>query len=124
MELEELSHEINACGRMDKMGVGVAASIGDGWAIEYAKKLRREYKQKIREGLSRLETNGPKELDNIQYFYESTPEFAGTYAGIGMMYIFNQDKPVIALTKTDDDIKISGQDLPSAKQAERVRRSP
>ena len=47
-------------------------------------------------------------MQNIQYFYESVPEFAGTFAGIGMMYFFNQRKPVLTLTKTDKDIKISG----------------
>jgi len=108
IELEELSHQINACGRMDKMGIGVAVGLGDGWAIEYAKKLRNEYKSKIREGLKRLEETGLKELKNVQYFYESKPELAGTFAGIGMMYFFNQSKPVIALTKTDKNIKVSG----------------
>ena len=58
--------------------------------------------------VKKLEKEGLSELKNIQYFYESVPEFAGTFAGIGMMYFFNQRKPVLTLTKTAKDIKVSG----------------
>jgi RecJ-like exonuclease len=112
VDLEEFSHQINACGRMGYMGIGVSAGLGDVWAINRAEELRAEYKIKIRSGLKKLEANGLKEMENIQYFYEDVPEFAGTYAGIGMMYFFNQDKPVIALTKTENDINISGRGTP------------
>ena len=88
--------------------MGVAAGLGDHDALETAKKLRMEYKQKILDGLKRLDTDGVEELESVQYFYEPTAEFAGTFAGIGMMYFFNQNKPVIALTVTDENIKISG----------------
>ena len=108
VDLEEYSHQINSCGRMNQMGVGVAMCLGDVKAMEQAVELRKEYKKKIREGLKRLEKEGLLEMQNIQYFYESVPEFAGTFAGIGMMYFFNQNKPVITLTKTDKDIRISG----------------
>ncbi len=108
IDIEELSHIINACGRMRQMGVGVAAGLGDQNAIELAKKLRVEYKQNILDGLKRLEKDGLEELENIQYFYEKTAEFAGTFAGIGMMYFFNQNKPVIALTNAKENINISG----------------
>jgi RecJ-like exonuclease len=108
VHIEELSHQINACGRMNQMGVGVAAALGDAEAIKIAKRLRNEYKQKVRDGLARLEADRPKELTNIGYFYESVSELAGTFAGIGMMYFFNQSKPVIAITKNEKNIKISG----------------
>lgn len=107
-DLESLSHQINACGRMNRMGIGVAAGLGDQWALDQSEQLRREHKETIKSGLKKLETDGLTELENIQYFHESVPEFAGTFAGIGMMYFFNQRKPVIALTKTEENIKISG----------------
>lgn len=107
-DLEELSHIINACGRLDRMGLGVAAGLGDEQALAMAKQLRADYKQKILVGLKKLETDGPSELKNIQYFHEPTVKFAGTFAGIGMMFFFNQAKPVITLTKTDKNIKVSG----------------
>jgi RecJ-like exonuclease len=112
VELEELSHQINACGRMGQMGIGVAAGLGDKWAVNHAKQLRAEYKQKIRAGLERLENQGLTEMENIQYFFEEIPEFAGTFAGIGMMYFFNQSKPVLALTRTEKSIKVSGRGTP------------
>jgi RecJ-like exonuclease len=108
MELEEFSHIINASGRMSRMGVGVAAALGDPEAVSIAKELRREHKQYILDGLKKLEDSGLKTMQYIQYFYESTAEFAGTFAGIGMMYFFDQSKPVIALSKSDEDIKVSG----------------
>jgi RecJ-like exonuclease len=108
VDLEEYSHQINSCGRMNQIGVGVAMCLGDAKALEIAIELRKKYKKKIRDGLKRLEKEGLSELQNIQYFNESVPEFAGTFAGIGMMYFFNQSKPVLTLTKTDKDIRISG----------------
>jgi single-stranded-DNA-specific exonuclease len=108
LEIEELSHMINSCGRMGEMGVGVAAGLGDQQAMARAKELRAEYKNKVLAGLKILDKDRPKELEHIQYFYESKAEFAGTFAGIGMMYFFNQIKPVLALTKADDDLKVSG----------------
>ncbi len=108
LELEELSHIINASGRMTRMGIGVAAALGDPEALELAIELRKEHKQNILDGLKKLEIEPPKMLENIQYFYEETADFAGTFAGIGMMYFFEQTKPVIALTKDKDKLKISG----------------
>jgi RecJ-like exonuclease len=108
IELEEFSHIINASGRMSRMGVGVAAALGDPEALKIAKELRVKHKQYILDGLKKLEKPGPKLMQNIQYFYENTAEFAGTFAGIGMMYFFDQTKPVIALSKSDSDIKVSG----------------
>lgn len=108
MELENLSHIINASGRMGQMGIGVAAGLGDKKAVDQALVLRKKHKQYILDGLKNLEKERPKEMSNIQYFYESTAEFAGTFAGIGMMYFFNQSKPVIALTKNSKNIKVSG----------------
>jgi RecJ-like exonuclease len=108
IELEEFSHIINASGRMSRMGVGVAAALGDPDAMSKAKELRKEHKQYILDGLKKLEDSGLKTMQNIQYFYENTAEFAGTFAGIGMMYFFDQSKPVIALSRSDKDIKVSG----------------
>jgi RecJ-like exonuclease len=108
IDLEEFSHIINASGRMGEMGLGVAAGLGDQKAIAKAKLVRAEHKQQILDGLKKLESPGPKQMDNIQYFYEGKGENAGTFAGIGMMYFFNQNKPVIAITKSKENIKISG----------------
>jgi RecJ-like exonuclease len=103
----DLSNYINSCGRMDNMGLGLALCLGDEKALETAKELRRAYKDKLREGLMNLETEGPHEMTNIQFFYTENPSLAGAHAGLGMMFLFNSEKPTFALTVMEKETKVS-----------------
>lgn len=103
----DLSNYINSCGRMDNMGMGLALCLGDEKALSVAKELRKAYKDELRQGLLRLESEGPSELQNIQFFYTENPSLAGANAGLGMMYLFDQEKPTFALTVLDRETKIS-----------------
>lgn len=108
IDIEDLSHIINSCGRMNMQGIGLAVCLGDKVAFEEALKIRSEYKSEIRKGMLTL---AETEIDNktaIQFIYTDNPKFAGTYAGLGMQYIFDQNRPIIALTKLEDETKISG----------------
>lgn len=101
MDAEELSHYINSCGRLDKAGVGLSLCFGhkDSWKI--AKELRKEYKERIISNMIRLE-KGINIMSNIQYFISEDHSLAGALAGIGMLYLFDQEKPTIALTKVEN----------------------
>jgi RecJ-like exonuclease len=103
----DLSNYVNSCGRMDQMGVGLALCLGDERALEKAKELRKIYKDKLRKGILRLETEGAHQKNNIQFFYCENPSLAGAHAGLGMMYLFDQEKPVIALSVVESETKIS-----------------
>ncbi len=104
---KDLSNYVNSCGRLDNPGSGVALCLGDKEALERAKRLRIQYKSMVREGLLRLEKEGVHSLSNIQFFYTDNPSVAGAHAGLGMMYFFDQRKPVIALSPLKEVTKVS-----------------
>jgi RecJ-like exonuclease len=101
MDAEELSHYINSCGRLDKAGVGLSLCFGHKDSWETAKELRKEYKERIIASMLRLE-KGISSMSNIQYFVSDDHSLAGALAGIGMLYLFDQEKPTIALTKVEN----------------------
>jgi single-stranded-DNA-specific exonuclease len=103
----DLSNYINSCGRMDQMGTGLALCLGDERALEKAKELRKIYKDEVRRGMLRLESEGTHQKNNIQFFYCENPSLAGAHAGLGMMYLFDQEKPVFALSVVEFETKIS-----------------
>lgn len=103
----DLSNYVNSCGRLDHPGSGVALCLGDKEALERAIKLRTQYKGMVREGLLRLEKEGVHSLSNIQFFYTDNSSVAGAHAGLGMMYFFDQNKPVIALSPLKEVTKVS-----------------
>lgn len=104
---DDLSNYINSCGRMDNMGLGLALCLGDEKALERAKELRKAYKDELREGIMKLEAEGPHELNNIQFFYTENASLAGANAGLGMMFLFDSEKPTFALTVLEKETKVS-----------------
>jgi RecJ-like exonuclease len=107
MYATDLSNYINAAGRMDNMGSGLALCLGDEGALKLSKELRKEYKDELRAGILKLEAEGPSELKHLQFFYTSNPSLAGAHAGLGMMYLFDQEKPTITLSVLEKETKIS-----------------
>jgi len=103
----DLSNYVNSCGRMENMGTGLALCLGDEPALHKAIELRKAYKNELREGLLRLEAEGPHNMENIQFFYIENPSFAGANAGLGMIYLFDQEKPTFALTVLDKETMVS-----------------
>ena len=103
----DLSNYVNSCGRMENMGTGLALCLGDEKALLRAIELRKAYKDELRAGLLSLEAEGPHEMGNIQFFYTKNSSLAGANAGLGMMYLFDQEKPTFALTVLDKETKVS-----------------
>lgn len=103
----DLSNYVNSCGRMDNMGTGLALCLGNEEALQRAMELRKAYKDELRLGLTRLETEGSHEMQNLQFFYIEKPSFAGANAGLGMMYLLDQEKPTFALSVLDKETKVS-----------------
>ncbi len=103
----DLSNYINSCGRMDNTGTGLALCLGDEKALHKAKELRKAYKDELRRDLLRLESEGAHDMKNIQFFYAENPSLAGANAGLGMMYLFDQEKPTLALSVLEKETRIS-----------------
>ena len=103
----DLSNYINSAGRMDNMGSGLALCMGDEAALKLSKELRKAYKDELRAGILKLEAEGPSEMKYLQFFYTNNPSLAGAHAGLGMMYLFDQEKPTISLSVLEKETKIS-----------------
>jgi RecJ-like exonuclease len=107
MSAADLADLLNACGRMNHEGLGIALCMGDKEALERAGELRREYNNRIMERLMSIESDGVKHMDHIQYFTASDPSLAGAQCGLAMQYLLDQSKPTFALSKVRGSVKVS-----------------
>ncbi|MCJ7561638.1 MAG: DHHA1 domain-containing protein, partial [Thermoplasmata archaeon] len=103
----DLADLLNACGRMDHEGLGVALSMGDKDSIEKADELRTEYNKNILEKLMSIESDGVEELEHIQYFIAPDSSLAGAECGLAMQYILDQSRPTLALSTVNEKVKVS-----------------
>jgi single-stranded-DNA-specific exonuclease len=110
-DAREFTVLLNATGRLDKAGLGVAICMGDrGAALERANEVLREYRRTITKYLSWL-TEKPdriEELDNIYVvrgdgFIED--RVIGALSSILSTSLPNPEKPIIAYSK------VSGEDM-------------
>jgi len=108
MYASDLGSLMNACGRTGNLGTGLTLCLGDKEAFEVAQKLRQKYLSGMMKGLVKLEVEGAFEKDHLQFFYADNPSYSGTWAGVGMQYLFNQEKPTIALSVQEKQTRISG----------------
>ncbi|MCK4614267.1 MAG: DHH family phosphoesterase, partial [Thermoplasmata archaeon] len=102
-----LSNRLNASGRQDWMTTGLAVCLGEKRAMEKATRLREKYRSTIRNGLVYLESRGIKKTDHLQYFFNNDPASSGTFAGLGIQFLFDRHLPIIGLSKKEDKVHIS-----------------
>lgn len=108
MDAESLAELLDACGRMDSQGIGIAMCLGSKDDLLRAVEMRDRYNSSITEATVTVDNGGVKELDNIQYFDSTETGFTGVICGIVMRYIGNPLKPTFGLKRTEDKTKISG----------------
>jgi single-stranded-DNA-specific exonuclease len=107
IDAAELSALVNASGRMGEPETGLGACMGDPASLERARVLRKAYRSRLKAGLVRLEREGAKEMNAIQYFTTDGATFAGSEAGLGIQFILRKDKPVFALSPDGAEMSIS-----------------
>ncbi len=107
MEAGELASLLNACGRSNNEGMGLALALGDPKALEGARKLRADYVNEVMAGLERIARDGVTAMENIQYFVNENLGLSGILCGVTMQYLGDRDKPTIALSEHDEGVKIS-----------------
>ena len=110
-DAREFTVLLNATGRLDKAGLGVAICMGDrGTALEQANEVLREYRRTITKYLSWL-TEKPdriEELDNIYVVRGDgsiEDRVIGALSSILSTSLPNTEKPIIAYSK------VSGEDM-------------
>lgn len=109
LDTRMLSYVIDSCGRMDKMGMGMLAAVSGGSSLEEGMKLYREYVEFLHRTLIRIHKEGRRDGGSFIYFYTKEEEgaIAGTLAELTLDYLSNGSKPVFALTKSGNEVRVS-----------------
>lgn len=97
---------LNSCARNERSGLGLSLCLGDDSAFREAKKIRDRYRTQMIEKLKELDEKIEKK-ENIQYFYEEKKTRKGELAGLGMLYLLEQERPVLGLSELKDTVDIS-----------------
>ncbi len=107
MYAQDLEAYVNSCDRLEQMGLGMAVCLGDREALGKAESLLDEYTTRVLGHLRALETDGLFAKKHVQFFYCEEPSLAGSVAGAGMQFYFDQSKPVLGLSVMDRQTKVS-----------------
>lgn len=107
MSADTFAGLLNACGRSNNEGVGLALTLGDPSAMEEAKKLRQAYVDEVQTSLLTIVSKGVTQMENVQYFINDNLGLSGILSGVTMQYFGDREKPTLALAESGDDIKIS-----------------
>ncbi|MDI6916347.1 MAG: DHH family phosphoesterase [Thermoplasmatales archaeon] len=99
------SDVLNACGRTDNEGLGLEICLNKNMFRE-GLKVKEGYEKEVKKYASNL-NDEVKTMNHIQYFYSEKPNLSGTLAGIGMAYLFDQEKPTLALSKVNSLLRVS-----------------
>ncbi len=107
MYAQDLEAYVNSCDRLEQMGLGMAVCLGDREALAKAESLLDRYTNRVLEHLRALETEGMFAKKHVQFFYCEEASLAGSVAGAGMQFYFDQSKPVFGLSVMDRQTKVS-----------------
>lgn len=107
MSADAFASLLNACGRSNHEGVGLALALGDEEAMKHARALRQEYVDEVQASLLRVIGKGITKGENIQYFLNENLGLSGILSGVAMQYFGDRDKPTLALADTGNEIKVS-----------------
>lgn len=104
---QDLEAYVNSCDRLGQEGLGMAVCLGDREALAKAEGLLDEYTSRVLGYLTVLETKGLYASKHIQFLYCDDASLAGSVAGTGMQFFFDQSKPVVGLSVMDGQTKVS-----------------
>ena len=107
MYAQDLEAYVNSCDRLEQMGLGMALCLGDRDALTKAEALLDQYTSRVLEHLRTLETEGRFAKKQVQFFYCEEPSLAGSVAGAGMQFYFDQSRPSFGLSVMERQTKIS-----------------
>lgn len=115
-DIEDYSRILDACGKNKKYGTGVSICIGEREeSLNEGIKLAHKYRDSLVKGIEWIRREGSIQLDNIQYIYTEDKErkkLMGTISSIGLeLELLDPNKPVIALSRMHDIIKVSGRTI-------------
>ncbi len=107
MYAQDLEAYVNSCDRLEQMGLGMAVCLGDRDALGRAEALLDQYTDRVLGHLRTLETAGLFTKKHVQFFYCEEASLAGSVAGAGIQFYFDQSRPVFGLSVMERQTKIS-----------------
>ncbi len=96
---------LNACGKMDKPGLGLAVCMRDASVVDEALLTAREH-QRTLIGILKTAESKIKSKQNIRYLMLDDAKGTGIIAGTMTRYLYS-DKPLITLNEVEGKIKVS-----------------
>jgi len=106
IEVDILYKILNSCARNNRPGLALSFCLGDDKAFEEAREIRNKHRKEIIDKLKKLEEKVNKK-EHIQYFFEEKKTMKGELAGLGMLYLLDQNAPVLGIARLDDRADIS-----------------
>lgn len=102
MTVKDLQALINSAGRSGEPGTAIAVALGDPAAAARARTMADEYRRQVGAGLLKLAANPPKKLKAVQYFDTENALVAAAVTGLGVIYLFDPQFPVVSFTPAAD----------------------
>ncbi len=108
LDAEEVSNLQSSAGRAKVPGEGIAFALGDPVAAHRLRSSEEQWRQGILKGLVRIENEGVKSMSHLQWFESPDSTLAGTQAGMAVLYLLDQNRPVFVFSDgTGGPIKVS-----------------
>lgn len=104
-DVHDFINILNACGKVEKAGLGLSVCMRDASAVAEALSISREHQRSIIDMVKKAETQ-IKSAQNFRYVLLSDTGNTGIIAGTMTQYLY-PDKPFITLNEVEDKIKIS-----------------
>lgn len=96
---------LNACGNVEKAGIGLAVCMRDASSVDEALSTAREHQRTIISTIKKAQAH-IKSAQNFRYVHLDDSSSTGAIAGVMTRYLY-PDKPFITLNEVEDRIKIS-----------------
>jgi len=112
-DVSEFSTLLNATARYERADVGLAVCLGDrGAALERARRLLRNHRRNLSEGLQWVKSEGVTREEHLQWFDAGTrirETIVGIVAGMAVgSPAVDRSKPIVAFAeKNDAEVKVS-----------------
>ncbi len=111
MDAEQLSADLNSCGRAGIGGVGIAAGMGDERCLKIARETNDASAKELVEAVKSLDERGFTQMENFQWFDSTDSGFTGMLCGISMQSIADPNKPTIGMNRANDPVNLSSRGM-------------
>ncbi|OPY34150.1 MAG: DHH family protein [Methanomassiliicoccales archaeon PtaU1.Bin124] len=104
---KDLANALNACGKSEKQGLGLAMLMGDKVAKDNAWKMKDDFGMELLKTSLEVQRKGLLQGQHIQYFISPSQDVSSEACGVMMQWVGDQNKPTISLTHKGGEVRIS-----------------